>query len=155
MYIYIYIYIYICLCLPTYLLTAWSRVLLGNLTGSQLVKKFSTFYGTRRFTTAFASARYMSLSWDSSIQSIPSHPTSWRSILILSSHQGLGLSSGSFPQVSLPKPCTRLSSHPYALHSPPISFISIWWPEQYWVRSTDHQAPPYAASSTPLLPRPS
>jgi len=28
------------------LLTAWSRVLLEKLTGSQLVRKFSEFYGT-------------------------------------------------------------------------------------------------------------
>ena len=39
----------------------------------------------------------MSLSWASSIQSIPPHPTSWRSILILSSHLRLGLPSGFFP----------------------------------------------------------
>ena len=50
-----------------------------------------------------------SLSWASSIQSIPLHPTSWRSILILSSHLRLGLPSGSFPQVSPPKPCIYLS----------------------------------------------
>ena len=31
------------------LLTPWSTVLLERLTGSQLVKKFPTFYGTRRF----------------------------------------------------------------------------------------------------------
>jgi len=42
----------------TYLLTAWSRALLEKLTGSQLVKKFSAFYGTRRFITAFTSARH-------------------------------------------------------------------------------------------------
>jgi hypothetical protein len=30
----------------TFLLTSWSRVLLEKLTGSQLVKKFLTFYGT-------------------------------------------------------------------------------------------------------------
>jgi len=46
----------------TYLLTPWSRVLLEKLTGSQLVKKFPTFYGTRRFITAFTSARHLSLS---------------------------------------------------------------------------------------------
>ena len=40
---------------------------------------------------------HMSLSWASSIQSIPPHPTSWRSILILSSHLRLGLPSGLFP----------------------------------------------------------
>ena len=30
----------------TYLFTSWCRVLLEKLTGSQLVKKFPTFYGT-------------------------------------------------------------------------------------------------------------
>jgi hypothetical protein len=45
-----------------YLLTPWSRVLLEKLTGLPLVKKFSAFYGTRRFITAFTSARHMSLS---------------------------------------------------------------------------------------------
>jgi hypothetical protein len=35
--------------------------LLEKLTGSQLVKKFPTFYGTRRFLTAFTSARHLSL----------------------------------------------------------------------------------------------
>ena len=44
-----------------------------------------------------SSARHLSLSWASSIQSIPPHPTSWRSILILSSHLQLGLPSGLFP----------------------------------------------------------
>ena len=39
----------------SYLLTPWSRVL-EKLTGSQLVKKFPTFYGTRRIITTFASA---------------------------------------------------------------------------------------------------
>ena len=32
----------------------------------------------------------------------------------------------SFPQMSPPKPCIRLSSLPYALHAPPISFFSIF-----------------------------
>jgi hypothetical protein len=35
------------------------------------------FYGTRRFITTFTSARHLSLSWASPIQSIPSRPTSW------------------------------------------------------------------------------
>ena len=63
----------------------------------QLVKKFLEFYGTRRIITAFTSARHLSLSWASSIQSIPTQPTSWRSILILSSHLCLGILSGLFP----------------------------------------------------------
>jgi hypothetical protein len=36
----------------TYLLTPWSTVLLEKLTGLQLVKKFPTFFGNRRFTNA-------------------------------------------------------------------------------------------------------
>jgi len=40
----------------------------------------------------------------------------------------------------------------YALHAPPISFFSILSSEQYWVRSTDHEAPHYVVLSTPLLP---
>ena len=35
--------------LPSYSLTPWSRVL-EKLTGSQLVKKFPTFYGTQCFS---------------------------------------------------------------------------------------------------------
>ena len=59
--------------------------------------EFPAFCGTRRFITAFTSARYLSLFWASSIQSITPHPTFWRSILILSCHLGLGLPSGLFP----------------------------------------------------------
>ena len=82
--------------LLTYLLNSWSRVHLEKLIGFQLVKKFPSFYGTRRFITSFTSARNLSLSWAISIQSIPPHPTSWRSILILSYHLRLDLSSGPF-----------------------------------------------------------
>ena len=65
--------------------------------GPQMVKKFPAFYGTRRFITAFTNARYLSLSWASSVQSISPHPTSWRPILILFSHLRLSLSSSLFP----------------------------------------------------------
>ena len=51
-----------------YLLTPYSRVILKQLTGSQVVKKFLTFYGNRRFITTFISARHMSLSWAKLIQ---------------------------------------------------------------------------------------
>jgi hypothetical protein len=81
---------------PLTKLITWSRGLLEKLTGSQLVKKFPALYGTRRFVTAFTRAGDMSLSWASSIESMP-HPTSWRSILILFSHLRLGLSSGRLP----------------------------------------------------------
>ena len=44
-----------------YSLTPYSRVLLEKLTGSQLVKKFPAFHGTRRFISAFTSACHLSL----------------------------------------------------------------------------------------------
>ena len=81
----------------TYLLTPWCRVLLEKLTGLQLVKKFPAIYGTRRFITALTSVRRLSLSWANPIQSTYPHPTSWRSILILSTHLRLGLPIGLFP----------------------------------------------------------
>jgi hypothetical protein len=93
--------------------TPWSRVLLEKLTGLFLVTKFPTFYGTRSFITTFTSARQLSLSWTSPIQSIPPQPTSWRSILILSSHLRLGLPCGLFPSGLPTKPL-------YTPHSSPI-----------------------------------
>ena len=80
-----------------YLLTPWCRVLPEQLTGLQLVNKLPAFHGTRTFITALTSVRHLSLSWASPIQSIYPHPTSWRSILILSTHLRLGIPSGLFP----------------------------------------------------------
>ena len=80
-----------------YLLTSWCRVLLEKLTGLQLVKKFPAFHGIRRFITALTSVRHLSLSWASPIQSVYPHPTSRRSMLILSTHLRRGLPSGLFP----------------------------------------------------------
>ena len=91
-----------------YLLTPWCRVFLEKLTGLQLVKKFPAFYRTRRFITALTSVRQLSLSWATPIQSTYPHPTSWRSILILSTLLRLGLPSGLFPSGFPPK--TRLLS---------------------------------------------
>ena len=80
-----------------YLLTPWCRVLLEKLNGLQLVKKFPAFHGTWRFITALTSVHHLSLSWASPIQSIYPHPTSWRSVLILSPHLRLALPSGLLP----------------------------------------------------------
>ena len=104
----------------TYLLTPRCRVLLEKLTCLQLVKKFPAFHGTRRLITALTSVCQLSLSWASPIQSIYPHPTSRRTILILSTHLLLGLPSGSFLPVSPPRPYTSPSPQPYAPHSQPI-----------------------------------
>ena len=102
-----------------YLFTAWRRVLLQKLTGLQLVKKFPAFHRNRRFITALTSVRHLSLSWASPIQSIYPHPTSWRSILIFSTHLRLGHPSGllasGFPIKTLYTP----SPHPPAPHAQP------------------------------------
>jgi hypothetical protein len=98
----------------------WSRVLLEKITGLQLVKKFPAFCGTRKFITAFSSARHLSLSWANSIQPIPPHPTSLIYALILSSHLRLGLPSCLFPSgfptetLYTPLPCpTRATCHDF------------------------------------------
>ena len=104
----------------TYLITPWSRVFLEKLTGLQLVKKFPAFYGTRRFITALTSVRHLFLSWASLIQSMPTNPTSWRSILILSSHLRLGLPIGLFPEVSPQNP-VHASPLPHTRYMPRLS----------------------------------
>ena len=60
----------------------------------------------------------------------------------------------SFPRVSPPKPRMHLSSPPYALHVPPISFSLIWSPEWCLVSITHHKAPCYVVFSTRLLALP-
>jgi len=94
----------------------------------------------RRFITALTSIRHLSLFWAGPIQSIYPHPTSWRSILILSTHRRLGLPSGILPSGFPIKTLYTPSPHPYAPHAQRISFFSILSPAPYWARSTNHLA---------------
>ena len=107
-----------------YLLTACSTILLEKLTGSLLVKYFPAFYGFRKFITAFKSACHLSLSWESSIQSIASFTTSWIPILILSFHLYMDLPNilfhSGFPTklvYASPVPRTRYMPLPIAFYS--------------------------------------
>ena len=54
--------------------------LFEKLTGSQLVKKFAAFYGTRRFITALTSCCHPSLFWARSIRSMPPPPSQFLKI---------------------------------------------------------------------------
>jgi hypothetical protein len=63
-----------------------------------LSENFPALYGTLKFITVFTRALHWSLSWARSIQSIPYHPISLRSILIMSTHslQSITVSTSRF-----------------------------------------------------------
>ena len=79
-----------------FLLTSWSRVFLEKRIDFQPVKKFSAFYGTRRFITAFTSVSQLSLFWPKSIQSMLSIHVMKIHLNIIP-HLCQGLPSGLFP----------------------------------------------------------
>jgi hypothetical protein len=129
----------------------------------QLVKKFPAIYRVRIFITAFTSAHHWSVSWARCIQSTPSHPTSLRSILMLSSHIRLSfyrrLSPSGFPIkilyvfalslslcLSLSLMCATNPTHVFLLDL--ITLII-----NYLVKRTSYEVPHYAVfSSFVLLP---
>jgi hypothetical protein len=88
----------------------------------ETTQEFPNIYGTQRLITVFTRALHWSLSWASSIQSIPPHHISPRSNLILSTHLRLGLPSGLFP-CGFPTKSYMHSFYPaLMLHALPISF---------------------------------
>ena len=88
----------------------------------------------RRFCLRCGWCRHLlSLFWASPIQFTYPHPTSWTSILILSTHLSLSLPSGLIPSGFPTKTLYTPSPHPYVPHAQPISFFSILSPIQHTV----------------------
>ena len=86
-------------------LTQRDSVVLQKPLVPQLVKKFLTFYETWSFITVFQG------SWSRSVQFIPFHYVSLKSVLILPSHVRLDLSPGLFPS------STHREAPPYTVFS--------------------------------------
>jgi hypothetical protein len=105
------------------LLTPWNIVLPEQLTVPQLVKKFPTVCGTRRFITIFTSVSHLSLILSHSYPVYSPYPTFLRLILILSANLLLCLPSDIFYCGFPPKPSMHLFYPPSMLHVPPISSL--------------------------------
>jgi hypothetical protein len=112
---------------------------------AQILQNFATFYETRRFITVFKRALHCFLSWARSVQSILIQPISLRSILIISSHLCLALSSSSFlvafpPKLCMhsfpPPPCVLCPSHLSLLYLG----IQIIFGEKYELMSRSAEA---------------
>jgi len=138
--------------ISSFFLSPWNRAFPEKLPSSHVVKKFPALYETRKFITAF-NARHLSLYWAISIQFMPSIPLPQDSSEYCPPIYAWVFHVVSFPQVSPPIFCMHLPSPPYVPHSTPLSFFTIWPPEQHVVSSTDQSAPHYVVFSTPLLHR--
>jgi hypothetical protein len=126
---------------------SWSWALLEKPPIVQPLKNFPAFYGTQRFITVFTRALHWSLFWARSIQSIPSHPVSLRSICSPTYVLVFPMVSYllAFPPVSY----MHSFSPPFALHALPIS-SSTWSFKLYLEKSTSYEAPHYVVFSNLL-----
>ena len=97
-----------------------NRVLPEKLMVCELLEIFPAFRGTRRFSTMFTRARHLSLSWATLMQSTPSHPFYFRSVLIHSFHRRLDLRIGLMLLYRNPVCIRRACRMPHPSHPPLI-----------------------------------
>lgn len=120
-----------CLCEE---LTPGSRKFIEKSIVVHLVKILSSLCGTRRGIVLFTSSRFWITSWARWIYSAPSHSSTLRFILILSSYlrPGLVMVSSShvfhFKFYALKVYCARYCLHPIFLYLISRSFIFDWKP---------------------------
>jgi hypothetical protein len=131
-------------------LTSWSWAILEKSPIVQLLKNLPEFYGTRRFIIAFTRALHWSLSWARSIQYIPPHPVSQRSILTLSTHLRIGLPNGLFPCGFPTNTLYAVLFTPFMLHALPIaSYLNRYW--DYSFNEYVSAKPQYLTTATSRL----
>jgi hypothetical protein len=87
-------------------LIPWSRVVLEKLVVIKVVKNFPKFCGNWSFVTVFTGTQQMFLYWSRWIQSMPSHPLSFKI------HLCLHLPSSLFASGSSTKTCMHFSFPP-------------------------------------------
>ena len=114
-------------------ITPWSRALIEKLTGSELVKKFSIFYGTQKFITAFRNSDTCPCRQPDQPNPCLPYPLLEDSFLYYPPIRVQVLQVVSFPQVS-PPISLRTSPVSHACHMPRSSHFpwddhpnNIWW----------------------------
>ena len=129
-------------------LHTYSRVpSFGSQQVPQLAKKFHTFYRSKKFMAMFTRPHHQPLCQARLIQSMPLHPTSLRSISILSVHLSLGLPSSQYlPNFQIT--ILLVSSPRFVPHALLISFSLTFSCKQHFLGPH----PPIPSYFPPIIP---